>query len=114
MPRFASLALLLVVHLVQMGTFQREVHCFNSPLKLKGSLYEVCNWVILVFEIVTHVGRERENSGIVFALSLTSLCVLRLVSGTRSSECFGGGRNLLRHQLPRSASEDDRISLICH
>lgn len=93
-----------------MGTFQRGAHCFNSPLKWDVPLYEVCNWVILVFEIVTHVGRESENSGIVFALSLTSSCIRRLVSGTRSSECFGGGRKLLHHQLPRSASEDDRIS----
>lgn len=112
--RFASLALLRVVHLVQMGTFQTGAHCFNSPLKLDVPLYEVCNWVILAFEIVTHVGRESENSGLVFALSLTSPCVLRLVSGTRHSECFGGGRKLLRHQLPRSASGPDRIGPICH
>lgn len=113
-PRFASLALLRVAHLERMGTFQKGAHCFNSLMKLDVPLYEVCNWVILVFEIVTHVGGESENSGIVFALSLTSPCVLKLVSGTRYSECFGGGRKLLHHQLPRSASEDDRISSICH
>lgn len=70
--RFASLALLRVVHLVQMGTFQTGAHCLNSPLKLDVPLYEVCKWVILALEIVTHVGRESEDSGIVFALSLTS------------------------------------------
>lgn len=70
--RFASLALLRVVRLVQMGTFQTGAHCLNSPLKSDVPLYEVCKWVILALEIVTRVGRQSESSGIVFALSLTS------------------------------------------
>lgn len=94
----------LPLHLDQMQKFHTEaewrrfIHLWNEIYNktrfVTGSYQHSKSWHI--------VGRESENSGIVFALSLTSLCVLRLVSSVWYGECFGGGRKLFHRQLPSS------------
>lgn len=59
------------------------------------------------------VGKESENSGIVFALSLTSLCVLGLVSSVWYGECFGGGRKLPGSAVSTLRSVTDLSLTIC-
>lgn len=73
-----------VVHLVQMQKFQIKA---NGAVLFSFKFRGATKWGLwlIPFSVVTRakawhiVGRESENSGIIFALSLASQCVLRPV-----------------------------------
>lgn len=73
-----------VVHLVRMQKFQIKA---NGAVLFSFEFRGATKWGpwLIPFSIVTRakswhiVGREKENSGIIFALSLASQCVLRPV-----------------------------------